>query len=97
MAKDDLVLIEGKVTEVLAGGNFLVEGPKGMQLSAKLAGKLRRRHIRVILGDHVTVGVSPYDPTHGLITYRGRDPRLGPPTGDEVYFDKNRFRPQNRR
>lgn len=77
MSKDDLVLIEGTVIEVLAGGNFTIEGDKGLKLSAKLAGKLRRRHIRVILGDRVTVGVSPYDPTHGIITYRGRDPSLG--------------------
>ena len=76
MSKEDLVLIEGKVVEVLAGGNFTVESGKGIRITAKLAGKLRRRHIRVILGDHVTVGVSPYDPTHGLITYRGRDPNL---------------------
>jgi translation initiation factor IF-1 len=81
MAKDDLVLIEGRVVEVLAGGNFTVACAKGIRLTAKLAGKLRRRHIRVILGDHVTVGVSPYDPTHGLIVYRGRDPSLGAPTG----------------
>ncbi|HLG19934.1 MAG TPA: translation initiation factor IF-1 [Bdellovibrionota bacterium] len=78
MARDDLVLIEGTVVEVLAGGNFAIEGAKGIRINAKLAGKLRRRHIRVILGDRVTVGVSPYDPTHGLITYRGRDPALGP-------------------
>lgn len=76
MAKDDLVLIQGKVIEVAAGGNFVVEGPNGMKMAAKLAGKLRRRHIRVILGDFVTVGVSPYDPSHGLITYRGKDPAL---------------------
>lgn len=76
MSKEDLVLIEGRVVDVLAGGNFTVEGAKGMRLTAKLAGKLRRRHIRVILGDHVTVGVSPYDPSHGLIVYRGRDPSL---------------------
>ena len=75
MAKEDLVYIEGKVIEVLAGGNFLVEGHNGMKLNARLAGKLRKRHIRVILGDTVTVGVSPYDPSHGLITYRGKDPR----------------------
>ncbi len=74
MAREDLVLIEGRVVEVAAGGNFIVEGPKGMRLNAKLAGKLRRKHIRVILGDFVTVGVSPYDPTHGLITYRGKNP-----------------------
>jgi len=80
VARDDLVLIQGKVVEVLAGGNFTIEGPKGMRLTAKLAGKLRKKHIRVILGDDVTVGVSPYDPTHGLITYRGKDPALG---GDE--------------
>jgi translation initiation factor IF-1 len=78
LGKDDLVLIEGVVVEVKAGGIFTVEASKGLRLSAKLAGKLRRRHIRVILGDRVTVGVSPYDPTHGLITYRGRDPALGP-------------------
>ncbi len=76
VGKDDLVLIEGVVVEVKAGGNFVVEGSKGLRLNAKLAGKLRRKHIRVILGDYVTVGVSPYDPTHGLITYRGRDPSL---------------------
>ena len=76
MARDDLVLVEGTVIEVKAGGNFIVESSKGLRLAAKLAGKLRRRHIRVILGDRVTVGVSPYDPTHGLITYRGRDPSL---------------------
>ncbi|MCB0327660.1 MAG: translation initiation factor IF-1 [Bdellovibrionales bacterium] len=76
MARDDLVLIEGRVVEVLAGGHFQVEGPKGMKLTAKLAGKLRRKHIRVVLGDYVTVGVSPYDPSHGLITYRGKDPSL---------------------
>lgn len=76
LAREDLVLIEGKVIEVAAGGNFMVEGPNGMRIAAKLAGKLRRKHIRVILGDHVTVGVSPYDPSHGLITYRGKDPAL---------------------
>jgi translation initiation factor IF-1 len=39
---------------------------------AKLAGKMRRYRIRVVLGDRVTVAVSPYDPTRGRITYRPR-------------------------
>lgn len=76
MSKEDLVQIEGRVVEVAAGGKFIVEGPKGMRLPAQLAGKLRRKHIRVILGDFVTVSVSPYDPSHGLITYRGKDPGI---------------------
>jgi translation initiation factor IF-1 len=32
---------------------------------------MRRYHIRVIPGDRVTIAVSPYDPTHGLIVFRG--------------------------
>ena len=35
-----------------------------------LAGKLRRYRIRVVLGDRVTVAVSPYDLTKGRIVYR---------------------------
>ncbi|MDO8644224.1 MAG: translation initiation factor IF-1, partial [bacterium] len=38
----------------------------------KLCGKMKRFNIRVIVGDKVTVGVSPYDPTHGLIVQRER-------------------------
>jgi translation initiation factor IF-1 len=40
---------------------------------------MRRFHIRVISGDRVTCGVSPYDPTHGFITYR-EPPGGRPPT-----------------
>jgi len=42
------------------------------EVRAQLSGKLRRHHIRVLPGDDVVVSVSPYDLTHGLITYRGR-------------------------
>jgi translation initiation factor IF-1 len=34
---------------------------------------MRRFRIRVIPGDRVQVGVSPYDPTHGFITFRLRE------------------------
>jgi translation initiation factor IF-1 len=40
---------------------------------------MRRFRIRVIPGDRVTVGLSPYDPTHGFITFRLREGQ-GPPT-----------------
>ncbi|MGK5082247.1 translation initiation factor IF-1 [Bdellovibrionota bacterium FG-1] len=70
MARDDLAQIDGTVTDVLAGGNFIVQLPSGQTLSAKLSGRMRKFHIRVILGDRVTVGVSPYDPSHGLILHR---------------------------
>ena len=71
MSREDLIQIEGTVKEIMAGGQFRVESDKGQTFIAKISGRMRRFHIKVIPGDRVTVSVSPYDPTHGLITYRG--------------------------
>ena len=70
MASDDLIEIEGVVTEVFPGGHFKVETNAGTEVHAHLAGRLRRFRIRVVLGDRVTVAVSPYDLTKGRITFR---------------------------
>ncbi len=70
MASDDLIDIEGVVKEVHPGGTFLVETEAGTMVQAHLAGKLRRYRIRVVLGDRVTVAVSPYDLSKGRITFR---------------------------
>jgi translation initiation factor IF-1 len=71
MAKDDLAQLEGQVIDVGAGGVYKVKlAENALEISAKLCGKMRRFNIRVVVGDRVTVGVSPYDPTHGLIMYR---------------------------
>ncbi len=72
MARDDHIEMEGKVIEVLAGGLFKVETDDGLKVLAHLAGKMRRYRIRVVLGDRVTVAVTPYDPTRGRIIYRPR-------------------------
>jgi len=72
MARDDLVDMEGRVSEVLVGGNFKIACQGGHTVLAHLAGRMRRNRIRVVLGDMVTVSVSPYDPTRGLITYRAK-------------------------
>ena len=70
MASEDLIEIEGMVKDVFPGGNFLVETEAGTEVHAHLAGRLRRFHIRVVLGDRVTVAVSPYDLTRGRIIFR---------------------------
>ncbi len=70
MAKDDLAQIDGKVIDASAGGNYKIKLDNEIEITAKLCGKMRRFNIRVVVGDKVTVGVSPYDPTHGLIMYR---------------------------
>ena len=60
MASDDLFEIEGVVEEVFPGGHFSVKTDAGTNVKAHLAGKLRRYRIRVVLGDRVTVAVSPW-------------------------------------
>ena len=73
MAKDDLVKLEGVVEDVAAGGIYKVKlDMTGQSLNTKLCGKMRRFSIKVLPGDRVTVGLSPYDLSHGLILYRGR-------------------------
>ncbi len=69
-AKDDLAKLEGTVTAARGGGTYIITLENGVTLSAKLSGNMKRFKIRVIVGDKVTVGVSPYDPTHGLIIHR---------------------------
>ena len=71
MSKDDLAQFDGKVVDALAGGIYKVElEANKVVVTAKLCGKMRRFNIRIVVGDRVSVGVSPYDPSHGLIMYR---------------------------
>lgn len=70
MAKDDLLRLEGKVSDLTGGGSYMILLDNGATISARLSGKMKKFKIKVLVGDRVTVGVSPYDPTHGLITHR---------------------------
>lgn len=70
MSKEDLLKVEGVVTESLSGSIFNVQLKDGRFVKAKLSGRLRKFHIRIIVGDKVTLGMSPYDLTHGLIVSR---------------------------
>jgi translation initiation factor IF-1 len=79
MARKDLVQVSGAVDKILGGGRYQIRLDNGHVITAQLSGRMRRFHIRVILGDRVQVGVSPYDPTHGFITYR-EAPGARPPT-----------------
>ncbi|MCD6497604.1 MAG: translation initiation factor IF-1 [Deltaproteobacteria bacterium] len=72
MSKEDHIEMDGVVTEVLTGGLFKIKTDDGLDVLAHLAGKMRRFRIRVVLGDRVTVAVSPYDPSRGRIIYRPR-------------------------
>ena len=70
MSKKDLIRVSGQVTKILGGGRYQIKLDNEHVITAQLSGRMRRFHIRVIQGDRVQCGVSPYDPTHGFITYR---------------------------
>ena len=70
MAKSDVIEVEGKVLEVIPGGNFKVELANGHTIEAHVSGKMRMNYIRIAPGDKVMIELSPYDLTRGRITYR---------------------------
>ncbi|MEA3350194.1 MAG: translation initiation factor IF-1 [Chloroflexota bacterium] len=71
MAKaEDKIRVDGTITEALPGTQFKVELDNGHEIVAYLSGKMRRYYIRVLLGDQVTVEMSPYDMNRGRIVYR---------------------------
>ena len=72
MAKEEAILVEGKVKEALANTQFRVELTNGQHVTAHVAGKMRKNFIRIIPGDLVTVELSPYDLGKGRIIYRAR-------------------------
>jgi translation initiation factor IF-1 len=68
--KEEKFQQEGVVVEALPGTQFKVELENGHEIIAYLSGKMRRYYIRVLLGDRVTVEMSPYDMTKGRIVFR---------------------------
>ncbi len=72
MAKADLIDVQGMVTAVHSGGIHRVQCDQGNEVLAQLSGRMKRFRIKVVPGDRVTVGVSPYDMTRGFITFRAR-------------------------
>jgi len=71
MAKEDAILLEGKVIEALPNAMFKVELETGNVVLAHISGKMRMYYIRILPGDTVVVEISPYDLTRGRIVYRG--------------------------
>jgi translation initiation factor IF-1 len=70
LSRDDLVRVDGVVMGILGGGNYSIDLHNGASIIARRSGRLRKFHIKVMPGDTVTVGVSPYDVSHGLILTR---------------------------
>jgi len=72
LAKDDVIELEGIVTDALPNAMFSVDIGNGHIILAHISGKLRMNFIKILPGDKVTVQMSPYDLTRGRITWRSK-------------------------
>jgi translation initiation factor IF-1 len=72
MTKEDTLKLEGTVEELLPNMHFRVVLQNGLKVIAHLCGKMRMKNIRVLVGDVVTVEMSPYDLSKARIVFRQR-------------------------
>jgi translation initiation factor IF-1 len=73
--KEDTIEMEGRIIEKLPNASFIVGvsiAERSHQITAHLSGRMRRHSIRVLVGDRVTVELTPYDLHKGRITFRHR-------------------------
>ena len=70
MAKEELLELNGTVTELLPNAMFRVTLENDHEVLAHTAGRMRKHRIRVLAGDKVLVEMTPYDLTKGRITFR---------------------------
>ena len=75
MGKEDMIEMEGVVSEVLPDTRFRVGLTNGHNIIAYLAGKMRKHRIRILAGDKVSIELTPYDLSKGRITFRHKDER----------------------
>ena len=70
MSKQDVIEVEGTVTEALPNTQFKVKLANDHEILAVISGKLRMNYIRILPGDKVKIEMSPYDLTKGRISFR---------------------------
>jgi translation initiation factor IF-1 len=77
MTKEELLEFEGVVVALLPNLMSRVVLDNGQEILATSSGRLRRNRIRLLVGDRVTVEMTPYDLSKGRINYRHKDQRAG--------------------
>ena len=61
MAKEELIEFEGVIVEMLPEGRFRVKLENDHEVLAYTAGKMKKHRIRSLVGDRVTVEMTPDD------------------------------------
>lgn len=70
MPKEEMIEFQGAVREVLPNAMFRVVLENEHEILAHTSGRMRKNRIRVLVGDRVTVEMTPYDLTKGRIVFR---------------------------
>ncbi len=70
MGKQDLIKLDGTITEALSNAMFRVRLENNHEIIAHISGKMRINYIKILPGDKVSVEMSPYDLNKGRITFR---------------------------
>jgi len=65
MAKQGPIKIDGVITETLPNATFRVKLDNGHEILAHISGKMRMHFIKILVGDKVSVEMSPYDLSKG--------------------------------
>ena len=68
--EEKAISMEGTIAAVLAGTMFRVDLDNGHQALAHISGKMRKRFIRLVVGDRVKMEMSPYDTDKARIVFR---------------------------
>jgi translation initiation factor IF-1 len=67
---NQIIKLEGRVTEALPNAFFKVVLADGREITGFLSGKMRMNRITILPGDKVSLEMSPYDESKGRIVYR---------------------------
>ena len=70
MAKDDVIVVDGKVIEALPNAMFRVQLENGYVVLCHISGKMRMHYIKILPNDTVTVEITPYSLDKGRIVHR---------------------------
>lgn len=86
MSKEEFIEFDGTVTELLPEGRFRVKLDNEHVVLAYTAGRMKRNKIRTLVGDRVTIEMTPYDLSKGRITFRHRSEGAPGPSPSRPQF-----------
>ena len=70
MAKKDLIVVTGVVTQALPNAMFRVDLENGYNILCVISSKMRYNYIKVLEGDNLKIEMTPYDLSKGRIISR---------------------------